>query len=162
MYSGHWQGLTFVFVACATFCLATATNCTSPSKSHTHSTDLASFLVEIVHVQLCVAIYYFSVAAEQKYDRGAGARGREAPDYPREASVCEGQELVKVCVRRSRIVGGPKAPQAPPVLPPLLLLLVEAQTILLLVCISTVAFNVVKTVHASVYQNLHYCLEYSY
>ena len=30
---------------------------------------------------------------EQKYDWGAGMRGYEATNYPREASVCEGQKL---------------------------------------------------------------------
>ena len=33
------------------------------------------------------------VAAERKYDWGAGARGCEAADYPHEASLCEGQEF---------------------------------------------------------------------
>ena len=49
---------------------------------------------------------YTPVAAEQKYDRGAGMRGckaLEAADYPREASMCEGQKI-----------GGAKAPLAPP------------------------------------------------
>ena len=32
-------------------------------------------------------------AVEQKYDWGAGVRGYEAANYPREASACEGQKL---------------------------------------------------------------------
>ena len=33
------------------------------------------------------------VAAEQKYDGGAGVRGCKVADYLHEASACEGQEL---------------------------------------------------------------------
>ena len=35
---------------------------------------------------------YSTLAAEQKYNRGAGVRGCEAANYPGEASVCEGQK----------------------------------------------------------------------
>ena len=47
------------------------------------------------------------VAAEQKYDGGAGVRGCKVADYLHEASACEGQEL-----------GGLKPPQPIPPPPP--------------------------------------------
>ena len=48
-----------------------------------------------------------AVAAEQKYDRGAGVRGCEAANYPRKASACKGQKLG----------GGAKAPGSATLVP---------------------------------------------
>ena len=41
----------------------------------------------------CLLCSFQAVAAEDKYDWGAGVRGYEVADYPCEASMCEGQEL---------------------------------------------------------------------